>query len=138
MPTISFDQLDAALNDVLRQYAKDAEVDVDAATKEAVATLVKLTRGSAPRGTRKRAMCLNAYGDGQARPHFFTSITSRKQPTGGYLWYVKKPNLRITHLIAKSHASRGGGSVRGDPFLVNSLQTTLQEYMENLRKVLTK
>lgn len=138
MAAITIDQLDEALNDVLRQYAKDAEADVDAATKEAVATLVKLTRGSAPRGTRKRALRLNAYGDGQARPHFFTSISSRKQPTGGYLWYVKKPNLRITHLIAKSHASRGGGSVRGDPFLVNSLQTTLQEYMENLRKALQK
>ena len=138
MPTISFDQLDAALNDVLRQYATNAEADVDRVTKEAVATLVKLTRDSAPRGGGGRSLRLNAYGDGQARPHFFTSIASRKQPTGGYLWYVKSPNLRITHLIAKLHASRGGGSVRGNPFLVNSIAATTQEYIENIRKVLSK
>ena len=138
MPQISIDQLVAAVSRILRDYADKAAVDVDRVTHDAVVSLVQQTRASAPRGDGKRTLRLNAYGDGQARPHFFTSIAQRKQADGSYLWHVKKPNLRLTHLLAKSHASRSGGTVSGDPFLVNPLAAVLTQYEADLRKVLSE
>lgn len=120
------------LQDILMTYALTNGERIDELSHEAIKTLVKLTRATAPRGKRIAAQ--------QARPHFHTSIAYKKLGpawfgASRYLWYVKKPNYRLTHLLAKAHYNRfRGGVVPGNPFLQNALDTVLKQYEENIRR----
>ena len=138
---ISPDLLDQALQEILRDYALRSGERIDELTHAAVVELVELTRSTAPRGSGLGRFQINSFGDRQrsSRPHFHTSIAWKKLQGGWfgasrYLWYVNAPNYRVTHLIAKPHASRSGGTVRANPFLVNALQQVLTEYEEAIRR----
>lgn len=125
---------DAELRDVLMDYALRNGERVDELTKAAAEQLVALTRESAPRGSR-----IVHRDSGAARPHFFTSIAYKKLTASWfgasqYLWYVKKPNYRLTHLLAKSHKTRSNRDVAGNPFLQNALDTVLRDYEEAIRR----
>ena len=125
---------DAELRDILMTYALQNGERVDEITKEAVKQLVALTRESAPRGSR-----LVRRDSDATRPHFFTSIAYKKLTASWFgasrwLWYVKKPNSRLTHLIAKSHKTRNNRVVPGNPFLQSALDTVLRDYEEAIRR----
>ncbi len=115
-------------------YALQNGERVDELTKSAAEQLVALTRESAPRGSRL------VHRDSDAtRPHFFTSIAYKKLTASWFgasrwLWYVKKPNSRLTHLIAKSRKTRNNRVVPGNPFLQNALDTVLRDYEEAIRR----
>ena len=115
----------------LARICKDG---VDSITKAAVKQLATLSRASAPRGSRL------VHRDSDAtRPHFFRSIAYKKLTASWfgasrYLWYVKKPNSRLTHLLAKSHKTRNNRDVAGNPFLQNALDTVLRDYEEAIRR----
>ena len=48
--------------------------------------------------------------------------------TKKYIWHVKAPDHRLTHLLVHGHATRNGGRTKADPFLQNALDTVLPEY----------
>lgn len=127
---------DAELRDILMTYALKNGERVDEITREAVKQLVRLTRQTAPRGVRHS----NGEGDGsKTRPRFHTSIAYKKLGAAWfgasrYLWYVVKPNYRLTHLLAKSHRARNNRIVPGNPFLQNALDTVLRDYEEAIRR----
>ena len=45
-----------------------------------------------------------------------------------FIWYVRPPDHRVTHLLVKGHATRNGGRTKADPFLRNALDQVLPEY----------
>ena len=45
-----------------------------------------------------------------------------------YIWYVKAPDHRLTHLLVHGHATRNGGRTKANPFLKNALDDVLPEY----------
>lgn len=115
-------------------YALKNGARIDEITKEAVKQLVRMTRVSAP---RESSRAWNRKKTTRAR--FHTSIAYKKLEAmwfgaSRYLWYVEKPNYRLTHLLAKSHRARNNRIVSGNPFLQNALDTVLRDYEEAIRR----
>ena len=131
---ISPDVLNAQLRELLMSYALQSGERVDELSLAAVKQLAQLTKDTAPVDTRPKKKT-----DGNQRPHFFTSISHKKLEAGWfgasrYLWFVKKPNYRLTHLIAKSRRAKNNRTVPGNPFLQSSLDTVLHDYEEAIRR----
>ena len=122
------DALAAALENELTLYAKEVEQGVEAAGEKSIKKLVKLTRATAPVGKRH----------GSFRRH----ITSKKLASGHgtfkFVWYVKAPDHRLTHLLVKGHATKDGGRTRGNPFLANALAKVLPEYEREVEEAIKK
>lgn len=116
-----------ALGEVLGLYHEDVTAAINDLSEEAAKQLVKRTRATAPKGTRGS---------------FKKNIASRKlatSPNGDtFVWYVKPPDHRLTHLLVKGHATRDGGRTRKDPFLQNALDEVLPEYTRQVEEALKK
>lgn len=116
-----------ALGEVLGLYHEDVTEAINHLSEEATKQLVKRTRATAPKG---------------ARGSFKKNIASRKlatSPNGDtFVWYVKPPDHRLTHLLVKGHATRDGGRTRKDPFLQNALDEVVPEYTRQVEEALKK
>lgn len=120
------EDLGAALEKELTIYAKAAQEGVDECGKRAMRKLVKRTRETAPIGERRGG-------------NFAASIASKevKGARGSrFIWFVKAPNHRLTHLIVKGHATKNGGRTKANPFLRNALDEVLPEYEREIEEVL--
>ena len=115
-----------ALANELTLYAKEVEEGVEAAGEKSIKKLVKLTRATAPVGPR-----------GSFKRH----ITSTKKKSGRlirYIWHVRAPDYRLTHLLVNGHATKDGGRTKGDPFLKNALDQVLPEYEREVKEAIEK
>lgn len=122
--TIKPDQFAAAISQNLELYSKDVQEKVDAAGRRAMKRIVQITKDTAPIGNRKGG-------------NFVTSIASKetKAPRGNrFVWYVKAPNHRLTHLLVHGHEKVNGGRVAGNPFLQNALDKVLPEYEQEVEE----
>ena len=101
----------------LTEYRDEVVRKVDSASKEAVEQLVKKTKSTAPKdtGAFRRHIAM--------KEQVITHGYNRK-----YVWYVKAPHHRLTHLLVHGHAKADGGRVPGDPFLKNALAEVLPAY----------
>lgn len=118
--------LAGAIQNELTIYSHNVDDAVDKAAKDAMEKLVTRTRATAPVG---------------ARGSFKRSITSKKEAvTRGtkYVWYVKAPDHRLTHLLVHGHATKDGGRTRSDPFLVNAVETVLPEYENEVKEAIRR
>lgn len=108
--------LGAAIQQQLTIYSADVVERLDKAGDEAMKKLVKLTKSTAPKD----------------RGYFRKSISSKVLEKGSRgtkrVWYVKKPDHRLTHLLVHGHATKNGGRTKADPFLQNAVDTVLPEY----------
>lgn len=115
--TIRPADLGQAIEKELTTYHRSVLERVNAAGEEAVKALVKKTKRTAPKksGAFRRAI---------------TSKTETRAETGDkrFIWGAKAPQHRLTHLLVHGHAKKGGGRVKGDPFLENALNGVLPEY----------
>lgn len=114
---VTFATFSDIIGKTLNEYRDDVVRKVDEASREAVEQLVAKTKRTAPKKT------------GAFRRH----IAMKEQTiTHGYnkryVWYVKAPHYRLTHLLVHGHEKAGGGRVPGDPFLKNALNEVLPAY----------
>lgn len=112
---ISPNNIAQAIEQELTMYHQDVLNKVNAAGEVAVKALVKKTKATAPKLTGR----------------FRKNIASKKEVGrrgNRYIWYVKAPDYRLTHLLVNGHAKAGGGRVEGDPFLQNALDEVLPEF----------
>lgn len=106
-----------AITQELTLYHEEVTDQVDRIGDATIKQLTKMTRATAPEGNRGE---------------FKKSISSKrlvKRKTGStYVWYVKPPNHRLTHLLVKGHETRNGDRTAANPFLQNALDQVLPEY----------
>lgn len=114
--TIKPGDLGAALQRELTVFHRDVVEKVDNASETAVKKLVKLTKASAP------------VRSGSFKKNIASKLLEKRLNGSEYIWYVKAPDHRVTHLIVHGHATRTGGRTRSNPFLQNALDTVLPEY----------
>ena len=115
--------LATALQQELESYSSDVTEKVNAAGSSAVKKLQQLTKASAP----------------VASGSFRKNIATKEQASGPYgmksfVWYVKAPDHRLTHLIVHGHQTRNGGRTKANPFLRNALDTVLPEYEKEVKE----
>ena len=120
--------LSAAIGQELEIYGQEVREKVDAVGKKAIKKLVRLTEETAPIGHRMGR-------------NFVTSISSKeiKGVRGNtYVWYVKPPNHRLTHLLVHGHATKDGGGTKPNPFLKNAVDTVLPEFEKDVEEAIKK
>lgn len=114
-----------AITQELTLYHQEVTERVDLISEASIKQLAKMTKATAPVGAR---------GD------YKKSISSKrlvKRKTGStYVWFVKPPNHRLTHLLVHGHETKDGGRTRADPFLQNALDQVLPEYEEAIERTI--
>lgn len=119
------EDLGAAIEQELTTYHRDVLTRVNMAGEDAVKALVRKTKATAPKKTGR----------------FRRNIASKKilgDCGNRYVWHVKAPDYRLTHLLVHGHAKENGGRVKGDPFLANALEEVLPAYEEAVKEAVKK
>jgi hypothetical protein len=106
-----------AISQELTLYSQEVTARVDRISEESVKRLVTLTKPTAPSGER-----------GEYKRNIASKCLVKKRTGNTYVWYVKGPNSRLTHLLVKGHETRNGGRTRADPFLANACDEVLPAY----------
>lgn len=116
MANIKPEDIGNAIAEQLTIYHEDIVQKVNNLSEEAAKTLVKKTKATAPVRTGS----------------FKKNIASKKVEDNGrgakYVWYVKAPDHRLTHLLVHGHEKQNGDRVKGDPFLANACAEVLPEF----------
>lgn len=110
------EDLGAALQAELKLYSEGVTERVNAAGRTAANKLKKLTKASAPvaSGSFKKNIAVKEVDAGNGMKKF--------------IWYVKPPDHRLTHLLVHGHATKTGGRTKANPFLSNAVNAVIPEY----------
>ena len=115
--------LGAAIRRELTIYSDSLTDAVNEKGAKAAKKLVKLTKATAPVGVRGS---------------FKSNIASKAEPAAHgmkkFIWYVKPPDHRLTHLLAHGHVTAKGGRTRANPFLQNAVDQVLPEYEKDVEE----
>lgn len=106
-----------AITKELSIYHKGVTEKVDRIGEAAIKQVTAITRKTAPKGAR-----------GDFRKSIASKVLVKRKTGSTFVWYVKAPNYRLTHLLVKGHATKDGGRTTPDPFLENALDQVLPEY----------
>lgn len=117
--------LSRVLGDTLKIYSEEVQAKTDKVGKKAVDELVRITKDTAPYDVKNHGT------------HFvdcITSATEMRSLGNVYIWYVKPPCHRLTHLLVHGHEARDGSRVRGDPFLCNAWDRVQKQYVDSVEE----
>lgn len=115
--TVKLSDIPQAIGQELTIYHEETVNKLNEAGQKAIKRLAKLTKNTAPVGER-----------GSYKRNIASKVL-KKSPRGNtYVWYVKAPDHRLTHLLVHGHATKDGGRTKADPFLHKALDTVLPEY----------
>ena len=116
---------DVVMNELLF-YKKSIVTGMNKEAHKAVKNLVKKTKDTAPVGRREK--------------HYKNSISSKKLNTDSssvnYLWYVKAPDYRLSHLLNNGHVTRDGGRVKGTGFITTAEKEAVAQYEKGIEEVI--
>lgn len=116
------DALAAAIQAELSIYRAEVTERVNDTAKKYAGKLKKLTKATDPERS------------GSYRRHIAIKEESSGHGTRKYVWYVKAPDYRLTHLLVYGHATSNGGRTKSDPFLRDAVDTVLPEFERALKE----
>lgn len=108
--------LGKALEQELTIYSQAVTEEVNRLSEEAVKTLVKKTKATAPKAS------------GSFKRNIASKLLEKGDRGDTFVWYVRAPDHRLTHLLVHGHATRRGGRTKANPFLQNALDEVLPDY----------
>ena len=121
--TIKPVDLSDAIQKELTMYHKNVIERVNAAGKEAIEKLKKLSKAKAP------------VASGSFKKNIATKeVTNPATGMKSFIWYVRPPDHRLTHLLVHGHATRNGGRTKANPFLKNAVDAVLPEYEQSVKE----
>lgn len=110
----------------LKMYSDEITEKISAEAEKSCYELVRQTYNTAPVGNRKK--------------HYKQNITFKKiQYNLGhtkYIWYVKGPDYRLSHLLENGHALRNGGRVAGTHFIKKAADPIIEAYLKAVEEVI--
>ncbi|MEE3428422.1 MAG: hypothetical protein VZQ55_05595 [Ruminococcus sp.] len=122
---ISPDKLNETITNTLNEYKESIVKGIKLRAKISMKRFVRETKATAPVGKHKK--------------HYRDYITSKKiyEDIQGvaYLWYVKSPEYRLTHLLENGHATRNGGRTTAFHFIKNAYDPIIQDYIRGVEEV---
>ena len=126
---VTVSELDTAVQQTLTLWHQDVNDGIDAAAEDTAIDLVRRTKATAPVGRR--------HGK-YKRQIAYKEINKRRGKYAGktYVWYVKAPDYRLTHLLVHGHAKKDGGRTKANPFLANAIDQVTPEFEERIKEVL--
>ena len=125
MESISIDNLDKALKEVLEEYSSEIRDDVKTITHQVSEQFKEETKKDAPRGYRKK---------------FYKHIDIKQNETldgVSDIWYVKDPEYRLTHLIKNGHQKVNGGRTKSNDFIDRNYEKAEKEFEEKIVEVIS-
>ena len=123
--TVQVKDLGAAISQTLTLYHKEVNEAIDACSKKAAADLAKKTRATAPKGAR-----------GSFRKNISSKLLKKNRNGSTYVWFVKAPDHRLTHLLVKGHATRDGERTKANPFLQKAWDEVRPDYEKSIEEAL--
>lgn len=119
------EELTAELEKILIKYGEACDAAVEKAAKSAMTELVEATKKDAP---------FNEHSKEHYRDQIASKQTGRGKHKHSYLWYVNGDKYRVSHLLDKGHAKRGGGRVEGDGHVTNNAKRIIAEYEKKVKE----
>lgn len=115
--TIGINDLSEAIQRELTIYHEGLVERLDAAGERAIKKMVKRTKADAPEltGSFKRNIT-------------YKKVTKDWKEPSKFVWCVRAPDYRITHLLVKGHANVDGSRTEGHSFLQDAKDEVLPEY----------
>lgn len=113
-----------AINDQLTLYHESVIERITAVLQKHAKSLVKKTKATAP------------VASGQFRDHIACKKLETKQGIVTFLWYVKAPFSRLTHLLVNGYATVNGGRVEGNSFLSDAVDEMLPVCEDEVKEAL--
>ncbi len=132
---ITITKLSPKMQEILNGYASKVTDKVKVLAKETAADLTKNTKKDSPRKT------------GDYRRHITNKKTSESSTGAIYTWYVKDPEYRLTHLIAKGHRLVVGGGkgnktplevgkTKGNNFLSKNVIEAETKFVKGVKEII--
>ena len=121
--SIKPEDLGKAIKQRLTLYHEDVLNRINSLGELSIKKIVKETKATAPKKT-------------ESFRRNITSGVKRGKRGHTYVWYVKDPDYRLTHLLVHGHATRNGGRTKANPFLQNALDKVLPEYEKGVEEAL--
>ncbi len=97
-----------------------------------VKILAKETATELKKNTKKDSPVLT----GEHKKHINIRKVKETPTNATYIWHVKAPEYRLTHLIAKGHAKRGGGRVKGNFPLSEDVEKANKKFVKGIKEII--
>ena len=116
--SISVTKLSSEIQKILQKNAGRITDKIKVLSKETTKDLTKDTKKDSPVRT------------GKHKKHISNKKVKETSTSVVYVWHVKDPEYRLTHLIANGHAKRNGGRVEGNFPLADDVEKAETKFVD--------
>ena len=122
----TINNLSKAIEKELKSYRVNLHNDLVKVTDDVMSELVKSTKKDAKVGRRK----------GKYKRSISSKILINKDNKFIKIWYVKKPEYRLAHLLNNGHASKKGTFVRGDNHISKNEEIAVKRFEKKVEEAI--